>query len=460
MEYLLIVVLLGALAALYQHLKKVTLDRNSAVQELNEAVEALGPVHEASERLRKLERELTQHESRLRDAKLEYSELQKELSPLREASDEVAAGFYRPSYEFPDSEAYKAAIQKLQDQQKEMAKRGLAVSVAEWTVDNSKKAGAKMTKDVGMMMLRAFNGECDATIAKVSYKNFGPSKVRIEKAFSALNKLGAVLKAGISDDYLSLRLRELQLVFEYLEIKYEEEQEQRAIRERMREEERAARELQRALEDAQADEAKWTRALKTAQDKLTAAVGEEKSVLAARVAALEEQLAAALKEKQRAISMAEKTRAGYVYVISNIGSFGEGVFKVGLTRRLEPLDRVRELGDASVPFEFDVHALIYSEDAPALENALHKELAAFQVNRVNDRKEFFRVDLDTIESAVNKHHGRFRLTRLAEAKEFRESQALSAKNAEAREVPSKTTSFQPTAFARKNTTSSTRKQAA
>ncbi len=122
--------------------------------------------------------------------------------------------------------------------------------------------------------------------------------------------------------------------------------------------------------------------------------------------------------------MAQQTKCGHVYIISNIGSFGEEVFKIGLTRRLEPTDRVRELGDASVPFPFDIHAMIYSEDAPALESSLHKKFLASQLNKANKRKEFFRVDLKDIKSTVEEMGLKARWTIEAEAREFRETLAL------------------------------------
>jgi len=130
------------------------------------------------------------------------------------------------------------------------------------------------------------------------------------------------------------------------------------------------------------------------------------------------------KEKERSISQAQLTKAGYVYVISNIGSFGENVFKVGMTRRLEPQERVDELGDASVPFQFDVHAMIYRENAPEFETELHQELEPFRVNKINPRKEFFRVSLAEIEKIAQKYKADVAITKLAEAKEYRQSLAI------------------------------------
>lgn len=147
-----------------------------------------------------------------------------------------------------------------------------------------------------------------------------------------------------------------------------------------------------------------------------------------RLARLEDELKEAIDKGKRAISQAQLTRSGFVYVISNMGSFGEDVYKIGMTRRLEPLDRIRELGDASVPFGFDVHAMIYSEDAPKLENALHRVFSDKQINRVNPRKEFFKVPISEIVKEVKKHNAEIEFTMVAEAKEYRESLALEMKN--------------------------------
>jgi hypothetical protein len=443
----LLIALLGY--ALFELSKK----HRSASVELEALRTAYGPVEQAAAALSTAEAELRRVKDEASDAARELTRLNIEISPLLGEEALMAAGFYRITYSFPDSEQYRLGVDKVREEQKGFIKDGRAArSAVNWTVSNSERAGQKLAKDVASLLLRAFNGECDATIAKVSYKNFGPSKARIEKAFEQLNKLGKVLQCELSPEYLALKLRELKLVFEYTELKYEEAEEQRAIRERMREEEKVARDLQRAIEESEDEERRWQRALKTAKENLADSSGRAQAELAAQVAALEAQLATAIAAKQRAVSMAQKTRAGYVYVISNVGSFGDDVFKVGLTRRLDPMDRVRELGDASVPFSFDVHALIYSEDAPALEKKLHRELRAQQLNRVNDRKEFFRVDLSTLEKAVHKHHGRFTLTRLAEAREYRETLALGgAAPVRPALAPSEpATVFPATAFSRAN----------
>jgi Meiotically Up-regulated Gene 113 (MUG113) protein len=157
-------------------------------------------------------------------------------------------------------------------------------------------------------------------------------------------------------------------------------------------------------------------------------VGEKQQKLLAHVVELERRLAEAQANKERAVARAQLTRSGHVYVISNIGSFGEEVFKIGMTRRLDPLERIRELGDASVPFAFDIHAVIFSEDAPTLEATLHREFDGRRVNLVNERKEFFGVSIQDIAQAVRKCHGEIQMTLAAEAKDYRKTVSMRAAN--------------------------------
>ncbi|WP_225888158.1 GIY-YIG nuclease family protein [Myxococcus xanthus] len=202
----------------------------------------------------------------------------------------------------------------------------------------------------------------------------------------------------------------------------------------MREEEAAQRELERARLEAEREARRDEEALRKARTEFEKSTGAQQQKLQERIAELERRLAEDL-DRQRAISQAQLTRTGHVYVISNIGSFGEDVYKVGMTRRLVPMDRIDELGDASVPFEFDVHAIIRTHDAPKLESELHRTFANRRINRINERKEFFRVSLDEIAEAVRKHHGDFELTRVAEAAEYRKSLALIDEERNGAETP-------------------------
>lgn len=192
----------------------------------------------------------------------------------------------------------------------------------------------------------------------------------------------------------------------------------------MREEERAQKELEKARLEAEKEEERTRKALERAEAKLKSVHGEELAKLQEQIEALNKELEQAKSAKDRATSMAQLTKSGYVYVISNIGSFGENVYKIGMTRRLEPMDRVRELGDASVPFNFDVHAMIFSENAPELENALHKEFYDFRVNKINDRREFFRVKLEDIKRVAERYKADVKFTMIAEAEQYRQTLAI------------------------------------
>lgn len=192
----------------------------------------------------------------------------------------------------------------------------------------------------------------------------------------------------------------------------------------MREEQRANAELLKAQQDAEKDESRFRKALEKAQADIAQATGKKHARLVAKLEELERRLKEAEEKKARAISQAQLTKAGHVYVISNIGSFGPNVFKIGMTRRDNPDERVRELGDASVPFRFDVHAMIYTEDAPSLEKALHKEFDERRVNKVNRRKEFFDISLREVADAVTRLRGKVEFTQLAEAEEYRRSKGI------------------------------------
>ncbi len=280
----------------------------------------------------------------------------------------------------------------------------------------------------------AFNGRVDAVLSEVENENIGTLEQQIRDIFNVVNLNGAAFRnARISHAYLNARLMELKWAMAVHELKLKERDEQRRIREQIREEERARREFEKAVKEAQREEELLQQALEKARNEVAQAGTEEKAKLERQMAELAQKLAEAEAKGQRAISMAQQTRKGNVYIISNIGSFGEGVLKIGMTRRLEPMERIWELGDASVPFEFDVHAIIPSDDAPALEGELHETFDDFRVNQVNLRKEFFRVPLERVRELVAKHGVQAHFTMAAEAQEYRESQAIAAMKPEERE---------------------------
>lgn len=272
----------------------------------------------------------------------------------------------------------------------------------------------------------AFNGKMATIISKVKSDNYGVLKQQLTDARTLVEYNGQAFRnARVSDEYFKLALEKLRLATVLYEMKERDKEEQRAIREQMREEERARREIEKAMKDAAKQEEMLQKAMEKAREKYEAASEEQKAKYEAQLAELETKLKEAEEQNKRAQSMAEQTKSGHVYVISNIGSFGDDIYKIGMTRRLEPLDRIRELGDASVPFPFDVHAMIWTEDAPALETSLHKHFAINQVNKINFRKEFFNVPIATIREEVEKLGIKnVTWTMTAAAREYKETQAL------------------------------------
>jgi len=284
----------------------------------------------------------------------------------------------------------------------------------------------------------AFNGKVDSVLASTRQDNFGTLEQKIKDAFTLVNLNGKAFRdARITEEYLDARLQELKWAVVVKELKEKEKEEQRLIRERIREEERAQREYERAMKEAAKEEETLKRLREKVQAEFDQASDAQKAKYEKQLVEVNERLRLAEEKNQRALSMAQQTRAGHVYVISNIGSLGENVYKIGLTRRLDPQDRIKELGDASVPFDFDVHAMIRSEDAPALESALHRLFVNGQVNKVNPRKEFFRVGIHDIRDAVERMGCQASWTLTAAAAEYRESlaieRAMEAKSIDVRE---------------------------
>lgn len=329
-------------------------------------------------------------------------DLKSELDLYTRIEDFVGFGIFEtPEYLHEMPERYEAEIRRVRERQRELIMNGEAVELAEdIEINGSSKTGSAVLSGQAKLILRAFNIECDILIEKLNPGNFDRTLERIEKVAEGLEKTSVSLATGITLPFIDLKFEECRLVYEYKLKKAEKDEEQRLIREQMREEQKAIREYQKAIADAEKEERIYRDLLEKARQKLQTVHQDEKGELEARILVLEAQLKEAEAKEERAKSMAEQTRRGHVYVISNIGSFGEEVYKIGLTRRLDPLDRIRELGDASVPFLFDVHAIIFSEDAPALEAALHQRFHHARVNAVNRRKEFFNVSLDEIRSAA------------------------------------------------------------
>jgi len=246
----------------------------------------------------------------------------------------------------------------------------------------------------------AFNGRVDAILSRSRHDNYGTLEREIRDAFSLVNLNGnAFRNARILQAYLDARLAELKWAVVVHELALKQREEQRYLKERMRDEEKAKKEYEEKMRQAAKEEELKKQAVVEAEKKFANATAEQKAHYEQELHKLRGELAEATQQK---LTIAQQTKKGHVYILSNIGSFGDGVYKIGQTRRPDPQERVDELGNASVPFEFDIHALIETENAPVLEHKLHKQFLEYQVNKMNSRKEFFRVKLADIHSEVEK----------------------------------------------------------
>lgn len=366
-------------------------------------------------------------EKQIEDLNRQASEKRNDLIIMDEEVLLQSFGFYKPKYELENSEMYKTKLDDIRKRQSAMVKSGDATVCSQaWTVNGSEREGSKMIKDYVKLILRSFNNECDASIINVKFNNIDSIEKKITKAYEMLNKLGHRMNISISNDYFRLKLEELHLCYEYQVKKQEEREEQKRIREQMREEAKLMKEIEEARIKLEKEEKHFRKALEKIEEQLkTVKTEEEKMALEEKSAELRDKLAEIEKEKQDIQNRENNTRAGYVYIISNIGSFGENVYKIGVTRRLDPHERVDELGDASVPFNFDVHAMIFSEDAPALENALHKAFEHRRLNMINLRREFFKTTLGEIESVVKSNYNKtVEFIKVADASQYRQSIVL------------------------------------
>lgn len=351
-----------------------------------------------------------------------YNELSNDIQKLTSDINIIDYGIYKPIYNWEDSETYKKELEHVIDLQKEMIKNNTAtICDTTWTINGSTVKGQSFVKNNTQLILRAFNGDCNAIMAKVRWDNYQLLLERLNRVYKKLNALGEKNCIKISSSYFELKVRELNIICEYDLKKKAEKEEEKAIREERKEEEKALREIERERKKAEEEEIYYQKAIKKVQSEVEKATGIKLEKLTEKIKYLQEQLKEAQLNKERAISMAQQTRRGYVYVISNIGSFGRDIYKIGMTRRLDPIDRIRELSNASVPFPYDVHAMIFSEDAPSLEAKLHNIFDDLKVNKINGRKEFFHVKLSEIEKVISECGVSFKMVNEPYARDYRES---------------------------------------
>ena len=330
----------------------------------------------------------TSVDQRIAFLEAENAALRERLGSLGTDPDEVVvlddervlqdAGVYQYHHPLENALAYRERLDDIAARIALMIKAGAAIEKSNtFTFDGSLAKGSTMTSDLAKLMLRAYNAEAENVVRSLRAGNAVTAIARLDAARTAIAKLGKMMEMRIGDGFHALRIEEIELAADYLMKKEEEREAARAERERLREERKVELELAAARERLEKERTHIVTVIEKVR-----ANGSSDPELERKLADIDSAIA---QNDYRAANI----RAGYVYVISNRGAFGSHVVKIGLTRRLEPLDRIYELGDASVPFRFDVHAIFFSEDAVGLENELHKSFAARRVNWANDRKEFF-----------------------------------------------------------------------
>ncbi len=369
---------------------------------------------------------LDKAKSDVMNAQLEYKTLSAQIVEANEVILLQSFGLYTPHFDFMRADEYKSRLLEIRAKQKDMIKAKTAIyGEVRGSVNGSEAKGKRLVSDIQKLLLRAFNAECDDIVEHVTYSNIESSEKRITSSRDAISKLGEMMGIGITPEYYRLKLDELHLALEWQLKKQEEKEAQKAARAEMREAAKLAKELEAARLKLEKEQTHYQNALKKINIQLASASEEDRVSIEIKKEQLEQQLEKIDQEFKDVDYREANQRAGYVYIISNIGAFGEDVYKIGMTRRLDPMDRIDELGDASVPFDFDVHAMIFSNDAPALETALHNAFADRKLNFVNQRREFFHVTLDEIKRVVKENFDQsVEFIDYAPAEQYRESLLL------------------------------------
>lgn len=399
------------------------------IQKLNQEIELKKKSLDELELQIKTAKEICSINEELANKRSELDRINYEISLANDDLGLQEFGFFNRQYNFTDSLQYKEALENLRFQEKELVKNDKAAKIIwTYTFNNSEKKGRAIQNKLKKVAIRGFNGEADALLVKATPANVENKKTALIRSFDQLNKIYASNGVEITSEYLQLKLLEFQVAVEYELQKQEEKELLREQREKEREDKKLQAEIKAKRKQLEKDRDHFNNMVAKVTELLKEAKNDEVDELRRQLTEYQDKLSE-LDEIEEDIDYREgHATAGYVYVISNIGSFGEDVYKVGVTRRLEPLERIRELSSASVPFQFDVHALIFSEEAFALETELHNQLANYKVNKVNGRKEYFKVPFEKIKELLDKHEElTVELNENAEAFEYRQTKAIEDK---------------------------------
>ena len=371
-----------------------------------------------------IDNDIIKYKSQLDGIIREISNKRQELIDVEDEIELQECAIYEPRYDFATSLQYKEELDEVRQYQKDMIKDKSAVIYSEnWTVDGSLAKGRKMTNGNIKVILRCFNSECEAAINKIKYNNIHTIEKRIQTSFNILNQAFKTAKVAITEDYLDLKFDELYLGYEFERKKAEEKEALREQREKEREEKALQKEVENKKKKINKEITHLQKLVKELNLRLAETKDEnEKNAILSQLEAANQNIKEYTDEEKELDYRLENLGAGYVYIISNIGAFGKDIFKIGVTRRLDPLERINELSSASVPFKFDVHALIFSYNAYQLETELHNKFSKNRVNKVNNRKEFFKVSIDDLEKELMNYKDlTIEFTKTPDAEEYNES---------------------------------------
>ncbi|HEL2551259.1 TPA: DUF4041 domain-containing protein [Streptococcus suis] len=413
------IVLLSSRNDKYPNLTPAEKEKISAMEQAKNIISSAK--QEASDLVSSERQRLSDEKNTWENKIKELKKQQKELATYIAENSDIALR-ESTTVDFTDnitSNEIKNELVLIQTSEKEMIKNNTAV------VNQSSEKKAIADKQA-RQLLRAFNAEADYYTSNVTVKNVDTYRNRLTKAFETINKLFEIDRVGISKEYLTSKLKQLDVMYKYQRQIEVEKELLKAQKEEIKEQQKVEKEIQDAKRKLEKEEQQFQNEMTKLLKYLNGANSDvEQQIYADKIKELEEKIKLLEKDKEDVLKRESNTRAGFVYIISNIGSFGENVYKIGMTRRLEPMDRINELGSASVPFPFDVHALIFSEDAPALENTLHNYFRSKEMNKVNPRKEFFKVELSEIKELVHKEfNNTVHFTDLAVAEQYRETLKL------------------------------------
>ena len=373
--------------------------------------------------------ELQTIDNQIQMKKSELLAIEEEINLANDTLELQEFGFFERRYNFSDSTRYKDALDTLRMGQKDMVKNGRAGEIiSPMLLENSQSKGRAMQNQLIKAAIRGFNGEADALLVKVTVSNVDKKVQALRKAFEQINKMYQRNMVCLTLPYLESKIEELRLAAEYEMQKQEEKELLREQRAKEKEDKKLQAEIANRRKQLEKDRKHFKQMLVNVEDLIKTANQDGIDKLKSQLSEYQDKLSE-LDEIEEDIDYREgHATAGYVYIISNIGAFGEDVYKIGVTRRLEPTDRIRELGSASVPFQFDVHALIFSEEAFALESELHNKFAKYKVNKVNGRKEYFKVPFAEIKAVLDSHKElAIELTETAEAFEYRQGILMETK---------------------------------